>query len=225
MTTWKQLEAKLRGQLQDTDVSNATWSPDELRGYANAALDELSGHTARQRVHSLTVEVSTLVLEMPADLLALGPVSVAVPGTLEKQLMVPIERRPGGTYPPDSSLSVRENSYYEWPVGVLNFMRSLQAGTAVSAGYYAYWPEIQTDSDVLGIPRWMEGAIYWYVLASAMYKPGIQAAQIRQYNTRRDSGSPIDNPLLEFSKYAMRRHAEILASHPHQDRSSWEASE
>jgi len=114
--------------------------------------------------------------------------------------------------------------YFEWPEGVLNFLQTIAVGTTLQVDYFAYWERVEVDDEqqLLVIPRWMEEAVRWYVLSMALVKPGAQAANLGQYKTRRDSGSPEDNPLLQYARYCLRRYNEALANHPTQDRSGWE---
>lgn len=228
MTTWADLRGRLRRALQDTDLDSPSWTNEDLADYVNAALAEISSHTARQRLFANQPGGQALTqVTLPSDFLALGPVQASLNASLIRYMLKPVERSPGVSLPSTVVVSATlvDATYYEWPAGTLNFTRPLPASTVLSVGYYAYWPRIERETDYLGVLRWMEDALYWHSQASAMAKPGVLAATIRQYNTRRDSGSPNDNPLLEYARYAMKRYNTILAEHPHQDRSIWEAAE
>lgn len=228
MTTWADLKGRLRRALQDTDEDNPSWTTEDLLDYANSALAEISSHTARQKVYTNVPDGQVVTAcPLPADYLALGPVQASLQSSLIRQMLKPVERHPGVALPSTVTVtaSIIGATYYEWPAGVLNFTRPLPAGVNLYIGYYAYWPKLERDTDQLLVLRWMEEALFWHSQASALAKPGVLAAQIRQYNTRRDSGSPEDNPLLTYARYAKRRYDEILAAHPHQDRSIWEATE
>lgn len=219
---WSDLKAKITRALDDTaraETETPTWSNDELLDYINYALVAFADHTAQAKTYEYkaTAAVSTVVL--PEDFLKIGPVWFP-----NRRLIKPIRLEPGLLF---SSTTVTTSSlpigFYEWPEGTLNLTRELGGGETLTVYYWAHWDEVVGDDSLLSVPVWAREALHWYCLSRAMAKPGIQAAQLGQWKTRRDLGEPESNPAKAFAKYCEEKYEEVLSRHPSQDRSGWES--
>lgn len=111
-----------------------------------------------------------------------------------------------------SSLPLKVNSDYEsgwinFPYGYLAFSAALADGGLMY--YSAMWSVPvedgygNKDSYEMDMPLFLVPAVTYYAAAYAFFQRATQSAVIRQYNTKIDSGTPIDNPLLEMSKTFM----------------------
>lgn len=223
---WSKIKNRCLRMLQDTTRDeSASWSDAEMLDYVNAALTDFASHTARKKIWEKVLEKPSLTIELPDDVLELGPVSIQVQG-LYWQFLTPCMWKPGDTLPTPYTFSLSVNGYYEWPESVLNFIYLIPAGQRLRFQYYAYWDEVENEEDVIPFRnRWPEEAIYWNILSRAVMKTAIQAANLRQYNIKVDSGEPEDNPMLKMSHQFYRKYLEILADNPNNDRSVWEASD
>jgi hypothetical protein len=213
MTTWAVFKARLARNLSDNNRDKPTWADDELLDYLNYALVTVAEHTAETKVWSYTLLAASKTVTLPTDVIKLGPVYLN-DGLLRPQRGLPGQIFPGAT-----------GDYYDWPLlKVLNFKETLPIGAVVKVAYWGYWTPMTMDGTDLPIPRWMEEALDWLCRAHALAKPGVQAARIRPYNTKQDSGSPEDNPALEMARYCRREYERIMANHEAQDQSGWEGN-
>ena len=218
---WSLLRNRLLRVLDDVDREAATYSDDDLRDYINEALVAISGHTAQEKVYTKTLDTSASNLQLPDDVLELGPVLVTN-GTTEKYLCKPYKLRPGESLPtaPSNSGGVSQG-YYRWG-GALQFLVPIPAGRTVTIHYFGYWDRVDEETDTLQIERWMEEAVKWYSLHAAMAKPARNTANLRQYATEVDAGHPEHNPLLRFAQFCLARYNQLIVDHPQQLRTGWE---
>jgi hypothetical protein len=220
-TTWLDLKNRCLRLLQDTARDAATYTDEDMVDYVNSALVDVAAHTARKKTQEIVLEEPATTLSMPDDFMANGPVAIQVQG-LYWQLWQPITWHPDETLPTPYSFSLSSNAYYEWPKGTLNFLWLVPANTKLRLQYYAYWEEVEDDSSVFTFRhRWLIDALQWNILSKACLKIALQAANLRQYNIKVDSGVPEDNPMLKVSREFYRKFLDKLAENPPQDRSLW----
>jgi hypothetical protein len=105
-------------------------------------------------------------------------------------------------------------AYILWPQGKISFSRVPASGQTIKLYYVAYYPAIVDDDTLITVPRWAEEPIKLYSAASAIESKSVKTGNLRQYNTKRDAGSPEDNPLLRLAEHYMARYERILAEHP-----------
>ena len=224
---WLTLKTRARRLLQDVPAegSELTWSDDDMLDYVNAALSDITSHTARKKTMEIVLEEPSNLYDMPDDFLALGPVAIQVQG-LYWQMWTPYSWKPDETLPTPYAFSLSNNAYYEWPKGTINFLWLVPANIRLRFQYYAYWDEIVDDNSLFTMRyRWMYDAIEWNVVSRALQKSAIQAANLRQYNIKVDSGTPEDNPMWTMSKFFYQKYRERMAEYPPQDRSVWDTGD
>jgi hypothetical protein len=71
----------------------------------------------------------------------------------------------------------------------------------VALRYYAYYPHPVDDADLLTIPQWAESIVRYRAASHAAIALAFDTANIRQFNTKRDSGTPEHNPLLDQQQW------------------------
>lgn len=205
--------------LDDLARSNPSWTDDDLLDYANDALTEMSEHTAQM------VQIDTvLTADLPSYTYPdnyLEPGSVWLITGIYRYVLAPIKLQAGQDLPLIITPGKR-TQYYEFPFGTINFLRALPIGDTIRVQYFAYWDKIEDDNSPINVPRWMQEALKWNMLARAMAKPGAQRANLAQYATKRDLGPMDDNPLLEYAKWAQRQYDRVMAEHAPQARQTWE---
>jgi len=214
------MAARVRRVLDDSDLSSATWSVEDLRDYLSDALAAISAHTARERVFEKELAADTASLVLPDDFLDPGPVWLLSGGT--RQFLTPVPLKPGEVLP-DSEAVGDESDFYWWPEGTLNFVRQVASGNTLRVHYWAYWsvPTEPEAEEMLAIPRWLESPVKWHMLMQAMSKPSAQAAYLAQFKTKRDSGDPEDNPLIVAARFYRRQYDLDLSEKPPQNRKGW----
>ena len=219
---WDALKNRILRALDDEDRSTsvATWSDSELVDYLGFALDDLANHTARQVVWEYDTTEETTQVELPDDVLAIGPVWFP-----DREILVKIDLDPGMLFNDETvTSSSYPQGYYEWPEGVLNLTRSLGAEETLTVFYWGYYRVPDQDEKNLDSPRWADEALYWYVIGTAMTKPGISEAMLNRFNRKQDQGDPEQNSVKKYSQYCMERYQGILNQHPVQDRTRWQQS-
>ena len=221
MTTWGDFKAGLIDALDDTNRDQPTWSDAMLLRYMNYALLSISEHTAQTKEWTYTPTAPVRTIDLPDDVMELGPIYVVY--NVLKVLLTPRRRQPGESWYTIHA-TILPQEFYEWPENKrINLFTDLRTNQQLVFNYWANsWGPLEKDADVLGVFPWMEKALEWNVLAQAMAKPGLQLAQLRSYNTKRDSGSPEDNPYIVQAEYYRKQYERVLANHEQQDRSGWE---
>lgn len=213
---WLDLKNRCRRLLQDTsdDKTNTTYADDDMLDYVNSALVDISSHTAKKVEWITTLEQPASQLEMPADFMKFGPIAVQVQG-LYWQFMEPYTWQPSDTLPTPYAFSLSQNGYFEWPKGTINFTWLVPANMKLRFDYFGYWSPVIDDNSILNMRQmWMADALQWNILFRAMLKIATQAANLRQYNIKVDSGTPEDNPMLKMAREFRKFYWDILGEHP-----------
>lgn len=122
---------------------------------------------------------------------------------------------------PGSRWGSSNSSEAQWlsiPNGYVSLNRTLPSGGYIlGLVYSALWeaPSEPSDTDfVLTVPDY---AIFGMALFAASYVLAVlstDTAQLRQYNTRVDSGNPTDNPVQNSSEFFKRRFIEEMSRMP-----------
>jgi hypothetical protein len=111
--------------------------------------------------------------------------------------------------------SVQINDWLIYPQGQLSFSVTLTEN--VTLYYLAYWPKLTDRNSNVGIPSHLLSAICFYASAYCLIPEGISSAEIRQFNTKVDSGNPEHNPvairvneLLKLFELEIKRHTAYM---------------
>jgi hypothetical protein len=100
------------------------------------------------------------------------------------------------------------NDWIVYPDGYLSLSLPLDEGDLLNLYYYAYWntPTSPTNTTfVIEVPQMGHRGMLLYAASYAIMPQAMNAAGIRQYATRIDSGNPEDNPLERASEYFLKR--------------------
>jgi hypothetical protein len=108
------------------------------------------------------------------------------------------------------------NDWIEYPNGYLSLSNPISSGAEYTLYYLARWakPTVNTEEAAnMEPPEIATIGISLYSAAYALLPAAIGAAEVRQFNTRIDSGTPEHNPiqrtalyLLDLFKLEMSRH-------------------
>lgn len=104
--------------------------------------------------------------------------------------------------------------YSLMPDATIRFTRAPALNQSVVMYYVAYYPPVTEDNSEIPVPQWALEAIKLYTAAVALDTYVAKASNLGQYKSRRESGEPEDNPLLELARYYFQRYNTILALHP-----------
>lgn len=219
MTLWGEMKQQvLQGLLRDDEAERYT--DEQMAYYARWAMVELSAHTAASDLKVYQLDGSSNKVELPAniiDSIDKSGLVIYVNGNREKRL-VHFKRLPGTTWITGSSSA---DVYYEFPSNqiTLGFMPS--PGTSLILNYFRIWNTPKEDNDVLEIPQWMELPFAYFIAALALEPVGTQAANVRQWNRKQDSGTPEQNPALRQVEHFVKQAYRILGRFAPQDRETF----
>jgi hypothetical protein len=197
-TTWEELDDRLDYFLSDFDADedgNYIYAQPMRIASWNWAQRFVALHTPRSRETGLAVETGLRSAILPSDFLAVYRIYDA--GTA--RWMRPMRRPQPGVVRSDSA---ELSQYWVWG-GVLHFERTVNLGdTDITLYYWSYWPEVEyevvndevemTHNEVL-LPPWAILPCAHLTAANLLVPGAIQAARIRNWNIRIDSGVPTDN--------------------------------
>lgn len=107
----------------------------------------------------------------------------------------------------DSTVNQVENG------GVISFLTKVDS---VKLFYAALWPYPVLDDDVISAPAILNLPIQLFATHYCQMMNASKAGGIRQFNTKVDSGSPLDNPLLDLSKFFLSMYYNAMDQVPMQ---------
>jgi hypothetical protein len=79
--------------------------------------------------------------------------------------------------------------------------------------YLAYYPAPVGDNSPILVPRWGVQACTYHAASSAAVKAAFGTAELRQFATRQDAGTPEHNPLAKIAQLLMDRFYGIVYKH------------
>jgi hypothetical protein len=97
------------------------------------------------------------------------------------------------------------NIWLEFPYGNISLSTAPASSERIVVYYAAYWEEPEDQDDELEVPAYALPGIAYYTAAYALAPKAVGAANVRQYNTKVDSGVPIHNPMVDMAKFLMAR--------------------
>lgn len=212
MVTWVDYLEKVRRTTVSFNADTIA-TADAMLDCANYAFNDLCMHTAYISEMSLTHGVSIDPDNSP------NPYDLST--VLQYRLVPeayfdPIEAYATAAVYVDGDI-VSQDDYEFTRSGHLLF-GTAPGGSLLEIDYYAFYPEVLGDADVLTIPRWAEGISKFRILSHLTTLVATQAADIAQYKGSRDSGNPEHNPLEELQKHAETMYRQLLNYVPRQDR-------
>jgi hypothetical protein len=109
--------------------------------------------------------------------------------------------------------SLTEQRWLEYPGGFITFMKPL-ASPGARLYYTGMWTKPALDADAIEPPAITHIGIVLFAASYCLLSKASASANIRQYNTKVDSGVPIHNPEAEMSTYFLRRFEAEMNRHP-----------
>ena len=211
-TTWTLLDAKL--SLFLGDAGSASY-PQALRiACLNWAQRILATHTAQEKSASLVLATGGLSAPLPADYFEIGSIYDSV----DKEFLSPVTLQSGRA--DDTAGSA---CYWIWG----DTLNLISAKTALTAYYYAYWPEIVAVTDppqvplpanVISIPVWAELPLVHLTAAGLLQPSAIRAAVINSGKIMIDNGNPLQNSFAQQAREHLWWYNELVGRYPPQSR-------
>jgi len=111
------------------------------------------------------------------------------------------------------------NDWLEYPAGSVTFSKELDE--PYDLYYLAQWTDITEntqDNDALEPPDYCSTGMVLYGGAYVLQPSAVNAAEVRQFNTRVDSGNPEHNPMQDAATYLLKLFTNEMNRHPKHQR-------
>lgn len=202
---WADVNAELGTLLQDTDEAALSYPLENRLVAFNRAQDYFAAtHTALLKrvaaTATATASSGDSSLLLPSDLIQIAGIQVD-DTWLEPNLIVP-----GGEAQAYGFLITDQGIYL--PGG----------DEALELWYYAMYPSVSSDTSPVYLPRWAEWAVINLAFAYILYPDMIGQASLRRFQSRRDAGSPEDNPPRQQARFHFDQYQQLVSRVKPQDR-------
>lgn len=214
MTTLGAMIVKVRRVLADPGGDSPLYSTDLLTDGVLESLIAILPWVSKESTLTLTGDGTTYEFSLPSNC-----AEVQALWSESAQSFLPMAGLfPGTPWAHGEGSAIEPNSWVEYPHGQLSLAAPPFAGEKLIVFYTAYWPEPANTTDTLAVPAYALPGITYYTAAYALNPKATSAANIRQFNTKIDSGTPIQNAMVEMGKYFMARFVESMNSCPSRQR-------
>jgi hypothetical protein len=178
-------------QTENT-IAGRDSSADLLRDAVRAGLLAILPHAWKSAVYA--IPEATTELDLPTDLYHVeGIYDIEQEAYLEESILTP------GI--PTASES--GNMWIEYPEGHITFLAEVEDGGTLY--YAAYWTEPELDADIIEAPAMAMAGIAFFAASYCLLPQAVGASKIRQYDTKVDSGTPEDNPVMTMANHYLKR--------------------
>jgi hypothetical protein len=201
MATLAEVIAKIRRILGDPGGANALYEDALLTDGVLEALIAILPWVSKESTSNLTGTGSTYEFALPSDCAEVE----AIWSESDKQFLPKAGLFPGAPWLNGEGSSFDQNAWLEYPSGKVSFSIAPLASTVMRVFYSAYWTAPTNNASILEPPAYALPGIAYYTAAYALAPKAVGAANVRQYNTKVDSGIPTHNPMVDMSKYLMQR--------------------
>ena len=223
MNTVSDLKVRVLLLLGDTVASGvgqekfgSQYSVDALLAGIHASLDAILPWVWKKQVQALDTSSDGYTFTLPSDFLQVDGVAIK---TQHLNVIVIYPSAPrmqlfeAGRIPDDDA-----PFFLMYPQGSISFSYKIDLTAGAKMFYAGTWMKPTTDETVLETPFYAFTALTYFAAAHCLLGRAVATANVRQYATKVDSGTPDDNPLLQASTYLQRMFemaAQRLPSMPH----------
>lgn len=199
MATLGELRGKILRILDDPD--GGAYSADLIYDGIDAGYVAILPWVPKPEVDetTLTGDGSTDSFALPDDLFEVQSVIVQSTGeVLPRAVFVP------GAYHGENIDPT--NDWVLFPNGYITFSKPLNSGEVYELWYTAFWqmPDDMNNLSVdLEVPRSVITGLTYYAAAYMLMPSAVGAAELRQFGTRPDTGTPEHNPVRDAVTYLM----------------------
>lgn len=204
-TTWGQINTEIGILLEDTTA--VSYSTDLRKSCFNRAMEHFAvTHTALFKIATATAN-SEKIISYPEDFLDIPDGGVEVLWKEKSRWLEMQELIPGTAVP--------REGYARLQNGIKLFTTDFET---LKLWYFSMYPSVSLDASVIYLPVWSQWAVLNLACAYMLY-PGMMNQQLlRQFQTRRDAGSPDDNPPRTQAKFLMAVYMDTVSKVKTQDR-------
>jgi hypothetical protein len=208
MPTWSELDAELVDMLGDAISSSAE---ERMRWFNRAQQHFAQWHTARMLDTDYAGDGVTQDFTLPSDYIQI----YSVYSQDREMLLEPLDEIPGARWDTEagSADTVRPQAYIIWPQGNLHVFHvppTDSDGAGLRVKYWAYWPDVTDDDDVILPPLWAHEALLTYAVARSYIPAMSDATFLNEFKTRVDSGNPVQNPMIQAHKRLLAHYEWLL---------------
>jgi len=204
-TIWTQIDTELGVILEDP--SSVSYGSSLRIACFNRAMEYFAvTHTALFKTASATANAD-YVVPYPDDFLDLPDGGVEVLWKDKRRWLEMQEMIPGTALP--------KEGYAKMHNGIKLFTLEFEE---LKLWYFSKYPAVVNGNSQILLPAWSHWAIINLTCAYMLY-PGMMNQQLlRQFQTRRDAGSPDDNPPRTQAKFLMMVYLDTVSKVKTQDR-------
>jgi hypothetical protein len=176
--------------------------PDELiSDGVLEALKTILPWVAKESAAAYTGDGSTFEYALPSDCAEVDAVWSGAQGAFLPRAGF----FPGAAWSYGEGSALDENAWLDYPAGRLILAAPPANGKVIQVFYSAYWPEPADLTDTLAAPEYALPGIKYYAAAYALAPKAVSSANVRQFNTKVDSGTPVQNPMADMVKFFLAR--------------------
>lgn len=212
-----------------SDPSGSKYKPEPMLVFAKYALAEVSAHTSECATYEWKGDGQTSVFPLPSDMM----------GNADKNVLVALRSGIGTSQEKTDFLSVYKNQpetswmwvmpssqqrrkvYWAWPSNAITLGFTPVVGETLCLWYFKVWDNPKDDNSLINVPQWMEQALAYFIAGFALQAEATQAATIRQWNIKLDSGTPEDNSVLRMANWYIEQAHRVLQKYTIQDRDTF----
>ena len=218
MTAWSEISARLESLIGASRFTQI--EPDDLLNWFNQAQRNFAiRHTAPKKTVSFSGDSSIREFDLPADFLK----AYAVFWEDKEMFLEPGDFVPGIQWDWEAADETnRPYGFILWPSEKLTVFHAPDTGTDnLTLYYWGMFSDVAAPTDTLEPPVWSHEALMFYTIALSLIPDLQDTAAIRQWNTRVESGRPLDNPLLQSYDKLIQSYHEALSLWPKQVRDQY----
>ena len=179
-------------------ATSVTYSDEIIRDGINSGCKAILPWVPKRAVEYITVTSGSL-LELPSDVYLVDAVMDPDSNFVLKRMSMT----------PGAIGSAKYPEWFEYPSGYITLSLESTA-ERYKVFFFTNWSEVVTtgsgtSSDMMDTPAFTDLAVVYYAISYCLGSAATQTSQLRQFNTKIDSGNPEDNPLKEMSNLMMQR--------------------
>ena len=208
MTTWKNISDEISTLLRDPGKESYSESL-RMACWSRACDFFAITHTALFKSVTATASSESVgwLVDYPIDFIEMPSGGVQLEKESNRRWLEPATINPGT----EGDI----NGYLQMSNGIF-FTGEYDS---VSLWYYANYTKPTGDSTLLDVPKWAEWALINLTMGYMMYPLMMSQAMLRQFQQKREAGSPEDNPPRTQAVFCMRLYSELVGRVKPQDRS------
>lgn len=203
--TWTQLNTEIGILLEDP--SSASYGDDLRKNCFNRAMEYFAvTHTAMMKVETVTAGAD-YVIPYPADFIDAPDGCIEVTWKDKKRWLHEEEVAQGDAVP--------KEGYIPMHIGYQLFTQDYDA---LRLWYFAKYPSVTGNNSAIVLPAWSQWAVINLACAYMLYPGMMNQQMLRQFQNRRDAGSPEDNPPRSQARFLMTVYMDTVTKVKMQDR-------